>query len=286
MLTRFRNALATGRVILMDGAMGTELIRRGLDPQAERSHDWNESHPDDVLDIHEAYVAAGATCLLTNSFLAAREDTPSKSYVTSAQLARRAAGESRFTLLDLGAGGTIYTVLLAIERSGNPLFGCDAILIETEGEFSHIQSYLEILAFGRSPLLVSLCFQRLRGKLVTTEDRQSPEDIARYAQVRREDFLALGVNCGRDMGMDDIIEVVRRYRTVTDLPILARPNAGTPIRMGGRWVYPHSPSSMASRLPELIDAGATLIGGCCGTTPAHIAAFREVIDRLDVGWKP
>jgi 5-methyltetrahydrofolate--homocysteine methyltransferase len=79
--------------------------------------------------------------------------------------------------------------------------------------------------------------------------------------------------------MDEMIEIIRRYRQVTDLPLFARPNAGTPTRAGDRWVYPHTPEQMAARLPELLEAGVNMVGGCCGTTPEHIAAFKPIIDE-------
>ena len=91
--------------------------------------------------------------------------------------------------------------------------------------------------------------------------------------ARGYDIAALGVNCGRDIGMDETIEIVRRYRDHTDLPLFARPNAGTPKQKGKRWVYPQSPEMMAERLPELLEAGVSMVGGCCGTTPDHIAAI-------------
>ena len=79
--------------------------------------------------------------------------------------------------------------------------------------------------------------------------------------------------------MEDVIEIIRRYRNVTDLPLFARPNAGTPKRVGKRWVYPHTPAAMAARLPELLEAGVAMLGGCCGTTPEHIAAFRPIVEQ-------
>ncbi len=87
----------------------------------------------------------------------------------------------------------------------------------------------------------------------------------------------VGVNCGWDIDMDDVIEIIRRYRHETDLPLFARPNAGTPIPEGEHRVYPHTPAVMAARLPELLEAGASMVGGCCGTTPEHIAAFQRVL---------
>ena len=81
------------------------------------------------------------------------------------------------------------------------------------------------------------------------------------------------------MEIADCADVIRRYRAVTDLPLFARPNAGTPTRVGDRWIYPRSPEQMAAELPLLLGAGASMVGGCCGTTPAHIAAFRKVVDE-------
>jgi hypothetical protein len=131
------------------------------------------------------------------------------------------------------------------------------------------------------PVLLSLAYRKdSRGRLVT-QSGHPPEWFARRAEAFG--VVALGVNCGRDIGMDDMIEVVRRYRDHTDLPLFARPNAGTPTRVGDRWVYPHTPEDMAARLPELLEAGVSMVGGCCGTTPAHIATFRRVVDAWNRG---
>ncbi|HYT91367.1 MAG TPA: homocysteine S-methyltransferase family protein, partial [Gemmataceae bacterium] len=85
------------------------------------------------------------------------------------------------------------------------------------------------------------------------------------------------VNCGREIGMEDYAEILQRYRAVTELPLLVRPNAGTPVERDGQMIYPRSPEEMAARLPLLLEAGALLVGGCCGTTPEHIAAFRWIL---------
>jgi 5-methyltetrahydrofolate--homocysteine methyltransferase len=105
-----------------------------------------------------------------------------------------------------------------------------------------------------------------------------PEGRLLLRKVRHGLAALGGVNCGRDVGMGELIEIVRRYRAVTDLPLFARPNAGTPARRGEDWVYPESPAALAERLPELLEAGVALVGGCCGTTPSHIAAFRAVVE--------
>jgi methionine synthase I (cobalamin-dependent) len=99
--------------------------------------------------------------------------------------------------------------------------------------------------------------------------------------------IALGANCGREIDMDDMLDIVRAYREETELPLLIRPNAGSPRYNEDRWkhqrspqyLYPRSPQYLADKLWPLLEAGVTMVGGCCGTTPAHIAAMRRVVDE-------
>jgi 5-methyltetrahydrofolate--homocysteine methyltransferase len=90
--------------------------------------------------------------------------------------------------------------------------------------------------------------------------------------------VAIGANCGKEIDMDDMVRIVERYRSACDLPIFVRPNAGTPKRTRSGWRYPRTPAAMAAGLPALLEAGVTMVGGCCGTTPEHIRAFRKVVD--------
>ncbi len=112
---------------------------------------------------------------------------------------------------------------------------------------------------------------------MVTFSGHTPEWFA--GRAKKWGVAALGVNCGRDVSMSDCAEIVRRYRQVTDLPLFARPNAGTPKKVRGRWVYPLTPRGMADQLPELLEAGVSMVGGCCGTTPDHIAALKPIVDR-------
>jgi 5-methyltetrahydrofolate--homocysteine methyltransferase len=291
----FLDALRCGRVLLMDGAMGTELQKVGLRDD-ENGAAWNLLHPERVRAVHQAYRNAGAEVFLTNTFMA-----------NAASLTEtfRAAGRLPYVRNDVWTsdyeliappGAPVFRIASVGPVSGRPaarefdqwgyfshnsLFydGADAIVLETcsSPRVRYAIRHLQKMATKR-PILLSLSYRRDEsGKLLTISGHR-PELFAR----RAGDYgiAALGVNCGRDICMDEIIEIVRRYRQETDLPLFARPNAGTPTKRDGRWVYPHSPERMAARLPELIEAGATMIGGCCGTTPEHIAAFRRMIDSL------
>jgi 5-methyltetrahydrofolate--homocysteine methyltransferase len=290
-MSHFLDSLHSGRVLLMDGAMGTQLQRLGLGPD-ECGEFWNVMRGGSVRAVHDAYVAAGAEVLLTNTFQAhparlARfglEDRLEEINGNAVRLARKAAGRSRFVLGDIGPirapdGRTEFADFKDLARMLASLDGVDGFLFET---WLHpcVLPVLEY-AFHRvvevdTPLLLSLSYQRTPSGQLVTISGHAPETFARHAE--QHGVAALGVNCGRDIDMSDISDIIRRYRAETDLPLFARPNAGTPMKQGDRWIYPYTPEVMAARLPELLEAGVSMIGGCCGTTPEHIAAFRPIID--------
>jgi 5-methyltetrahydrofolate--homocysteine methyltransferase len=288
--TRFLDALHSGRVLLMDGAMGTELQRAGM-PAGACYEEWNLSHPERVRAIHRAYAEAGAEVLLTNTFQAnppalARHHLAHKigpMCQASIALAKQAVGPRGFVL------GDMTTFALAKNEGVRSDFlrgwtGADALLVETCVDLiDGLSVPAGLTKLMTSPgryqfaLLLSFTFHRDATGRLETDDRFSPQYVAEH--VNGFAFLAaLGVNCGRDISVEDCAEILRCYRSVTDLPLFARPNAGTPTQVDGRWVYPHTPEAMAAKLPLLLEAGAAMVGGCCGTTPEHIAAFRRVVD--------
>jgi 5-methyltetrahydrofolate--homocysteine methyltransferase len=295
-VSAFLQALHLGRVLLMDGAMGTELQRMGMGPD-ECGESWNVMRAASVRAVHDSYVAAGAEVLLTNTFQVhpaylARfgwENQLEAINGNAVRLARKAAGRSRFVLGDIGPilpsdGRTESTDFADLAQVVASLDGVDGILFETWSH-PHVLSALEY-AFHRVveveiPLLLSLSYQRTPSGQLVTISGHGPETFARHAE--HHGVAALGVNCGRNIDMDDIIEIIRRYRAETALPLFARPNAGTPTKQGDQWLYPDTPEAMAERLPELLEAGVNMVGGCCGTTPAHIVAFRKAIDSWTKG---
>jgi 5-methyltetrahydrofolate--homocysteine methyltransferase len=283
----FLQALHSDRVLLMDGALGTELLRAGLKPGACAER-WNLTHADRVLAIHCAYTSAGAEVLLTNTFQShpahlARfglEDRLETINRAALHLARRAAGPGRFVLADVGPivdpiTESEFPDRSALARVLASLDGADGFLFETcssPAALSAVQyAFHRVPEADGVPLLLSLTYLRDPSGALVTRSGHAPETYGRHAE--RHGVAALGVNCGRDIGMAEVLEIVRRYRRETDLPLFARPNAGTPQRVGEGWVYPHAGEEMAGRVPELVAVGAKMIGGCCGTTPEHIAAF-------------
>lgn len=293
MSSRFLDALRSGRLMLMDGAMGTEIQRAGA-AEGECLELWNLTHPQRIGAIHQAYVDAGAACLVTNTFQAGRATLQAKGIVDAerqrinergVELARSVGAGTQFILGSIGPPPELMKEIgdrdrldRAAEdclRQAEVLQSADGILLETQSSPEFIASMLQKKASWTSetPFLISFSYAKESGGLVCPSSRAAPEDVARFAQAHRQHLAALGVNCGRDVGLADVVAILRAYRKHTTLPVFARPNAGTPVRGVRDWVYPLTPKAMADRLPDLLAAGATLIGGCCGTGPEHIRAL-------------
>jgi methionine synthase I (cobalamin-dependent) len=155
--------------------------------------------------------------------------------------------------------------------------------LETWSSLDDLKRFVDRRDSASLPLLVSFTYHRTKDLMTIQGVR--PEACAREAE--RYGAVAIGANCGKEIGMEDMLEIVKRYRSVCELPIFVRPNAGTPTqgsgRLRSRLRYPRSPSTMAAALPALLEAGIAMIGGCCGTTPEHIAQFRAVVDEWNQG---
>lgn len=282
-MATLREALASGRVLLMDGAMATELHRAGL-ATGGCPELWNLTAPEQVRSVHRRYVAAGAQCLTTNTFQAnpdalARhglQDQQAEILRAAVALARDASDGRQFLLGSIGPMRLQGEELECVARA---LAGVDALLLETWSDPEILGTVGRLVDISGLPILMSFTFSGSPGSDPQPALHPSgvgPEQVARRAH--QSGVAALGVNCGRDVGMDEVIAIVRAYRRGTDLPLFARPNAGTPAQADGQWVYPRRPADMADRLNDLLAAGVSMVGGCCGTAPAHIAAFRPIVD--------
>lgn len=277
------------RVLLGDGAMGTQLQLAGLE-LGGCGEAWNLERPERVRAIHQAYAAAGSDWLLTNTFCGSRvmleRHAPDPDVrginLAGARLAREGLGDRRgFVLGDLGPlGGPAEVVREALREQAAALVegGVDALLLETQTSLDELEVALGVAReAGAGCVIASVAFERtVAGGELRTATGASPEEAAALAVEGGADVL--GLNCGRGIGMDEAALILQRYRESCDLPLLAKPNAGQPVLEEGRAVYPQAPTDMVEGAVALLEAGATLIGGCCGSTPEYVSLLRERID--------
>ncbi|HEY7699407.1 MAG TPA: homocysteine S-methyltransferase family protein [Vicinamibacteria bacterium] len=287
------------RVLLGDGAMGTELQLAGL-PPGGCGEAWNVDAPDKILAIQKAYVDAGSDCLITNSFGASRimlerhdeEGRVREINRAAVEIARRAFGEKEgWVLGDIGPFGGLMEpygeipealVEKAFAEQAEALVsgGVDAIIIETQTALEELGIAIAASKAAGAPAVIgSMAFDKMLGSdEVRTMMGTSPEQAAAFMAESGADILAL--NCGTGIDMRLAVDIAKRYRSVSDLPIMAQPNAGLPVLENMKVVYKETPEEMAEGLEDLLDAGVRIVGGCCGSTPAHIRKFREVLDRV------
>lgn len=281
--------LSAGGVLISDGAMGSFLQSAGL-PVGASPELWCVARPEVVRGVAEAYLAAGSDIVLTNSFggspvKLARyglENCAGELNRAAATLAREAAGGGKFVAGSVGPTGRIVRdeggdvtpaelyEAFREQVAGLADGGVDAICVET---MSSLPEALEAVRASREnttlPVFCTFSFA-LGRRGFRTMMGVSPEVAAREAADAGADVI--GTNCGN--GIENMIEIVRlMHAAVPDRPILVQANAGMPELIDGIAVYPETPEYMASRVAELIAAGATIVGGCCGTTPEHIAAI-------------
>jgi 5-methyltetrahydrofolate--homocysteine methyltransferase len=280
---------ATGLVV-GDGAMGTELQRAGL-AIGECGDRWNLEHPGRILAIHEAYIEAGSQAIITNSFGANRwvlgryglADRVVAVNRAAAIAARRAAGEAVCVLGDIGPCGGFIRPLGDVDpgeleaeftaQAGALLEGgADGIIIETMSALDELRIAIRAARTAKAPFVVaSMAFDRVPNGNLRTMMGVSPEQAARAAVDEGADIV--GANCGTHMTAADFERAAAAFRQTTDRPIMIQSNAGSPELVDGRAVYRLSPEAFADGMKGVAAAGANIVGGCCGTTPAHIAAL-------------
>ncbi|MCZ2150042.1 MAG: homocysteine S-methyltransferase family protein [Bryobacterales bacterium] len=288
------------RPLLGDGAMGTQLQAAGLEPGGcgER---WNLEHPDRLLEIQRKYVEAGSDILLTNTFCGSRialarhglaEQTVAINRA-AARIARQAfGGKPGYVLGDIGPFGGLMEPLgdtpaeevegaFREQAAALAEAGVDGIIIETQTSLDELGLAIEAArAAGAACIIGSFAFDVTHdGKNARTMMGVDPEKAARFLESAGAHVAAL--NCGTGVGMAWAARILSRYRAVCNLPLMAQPNAGSPMLEDGRVVYKETPEEMAAGVPKLLEAGARVIGACCGSTPEHIRRLREILGRTE-----
>ncbi|MCC6487925.1 MAG: homocysteine S-methyltransferase family protein [Candidatus Hydrogenedentes bacterium] len=284
-----REDVAQKGILVSDGGWGTFLVAAGLGP-GECPELWNIDHPDVVRSIAKSYADAGADIVMTNSFGGSRitlephglADRASELNEVAARLSREVAGETIHVLASMGPTGKLLMMgdvteeqlynafaeqAIALERGG-----ADACSVETMAALD--EAAIAVRAVKENTALevvASFTFNMHTDTGYRTMMGVSIADMA--AGMLSEGADILGANCS--LGPIERIEVIRDLRAAAPtIPILVHPNAGMPHRADdGCVTYPETPEMMASRVPELVKAGANIIGGCCGTGPGHIRAI-------------
>jgi methionine synthase I (cobalamin-dependent)/5,10-methylenetetrahydrofolate reductase len=284
--------------LLCDGAMGTVLYARGVAPDACFDV-LNLNNPRLVQGVHADYIAAGADCIETNTFganrfklavhgLESQTREVNRRGVRLARDVRESAGRDVWVLGSVGPLGKylqpLGTVTAdeardAFQEQAEALLegGVDAFVVETFSDLAEIRLAIEaIRSVTDLPIVAEMAFT---DEAVTFMGR-APAEVAR--DLRALGVQAIGANCS--VGSSTLYDVLERMAPEAGgLPLAIQPNAGLPSRIGERLIYLSSPAYMGEYAGRMVEAGARLVGGCCGTTPQHTAAMRETLDRLTPG---
>ena len=288
------------RILLLDGAMGTQLQRRGLSGNFDQ---LNLTRPDIIAEVHRAYIAAGADIIETNTFSSNRlsqkeyglEDQVPQLATAGARIARAEAERAGRPVWVAGSiGPTSKSLTLATDLAdgdGRPLSfedlaaiyeeqvraliigGVDLLLIETC--FDALNAKAALYAVSRVawgfPVIVSVSPGDRAGRTLTGQTLE-----AFYTAVRHYPLTAFGLNCS--LGAEQLLPLIEQVSAFCDVPVICYPNAGLPNEMG---LYDETPEKMAASIRKMAEAGlVNIVGGCCGTSPEHIAAEKAVVKDL------
>ena len=283
--------LTSQKVLVSDGAWGTILQSKGLKP-GDCPEEWNVSHKAEIKSIPEAYIHAGAEMVLTNTFggspfklenfgLADQTEAFNRDGV---QISRDAAGKEVIVAASVGPTGKFLEPLgdVSAEKmeenfkrqiSAQIAGGADTILIETMSDLGEAVTALKVAKrISDLPVMVTLTFEKGKQGFRT----MMGVSVKQAVEILTESGAnIIGTNCGN--GIEQIIDIIAEMRQYTDKFLVAHPNAGLPKLIDGKTVFDQSPVDMAQHIPALIKAGANIIGGCCGTTPDHIAEIAKQV---------
>jgi 5-methyltetrahydrofolate--homocysteine methyltransferase len=291
-MKKIKKALESGKILISDGAWGTYLQAKGL-KAGECPELWNLQHPEVVYHIAKSYIDAGSDMIETNSFGGSSiklthyglADNAYELNKAAAVISKKAAGDQHYVLGSIGPTGKIlmtgeiteeelfnsFGVQAAALRDG----GAEAIVIETMSDIAEARQAIKAAKTNTDlEIICTMTFEKTKDETFRTMMGFSPLDMVR--EIIPEGVDIIGANCGN--GFKDMIGIVKEIRSIDkNIPILVHANAGIPLYENGKTIFPESPEEMGSYVQEIVDAGANIIGGCCGTTPAHIMKLKEML---------
>ncbi|MDB6027493.1 MAG: yitJ [Verrucomicrobiales bacterium] len=288
------------RCLVCDGAMGTQLMLAGLE-QGNCGEHWNLTNPERVLEIQRRYADAGANCIITNTFggsptMLKRHGCMEDLHAINqagVRIAREAFGQREgYVLGDLGPLGAILEpygdmpqadALAAYQEQAAALVdaGADAIILETQTSLEEIGIAIDAAKAAGAPCIIaSLAYDLSQDQtFYVTMMGVMPDQAAAFVEERGAHIIAL--NCGTGMDMNGAAMVAKMYRDSCNLPVMVQPNAGLPVLENLKAVYKQSAADMALGVPGVLEAGAHIIGSCCGSTPEHTRAIRNLVDKFN-----
>lgn len=281
--------------LVCDGAMGTQLLARGLGG-GECGMLCNAERPNLVRDVHQAYRQAGCQLITSNTFGGTSSSLARHNLVArmaelnrmGAEIAREVAETSAWVLGDVGPfgdfleplGETTATELRAIFHAQIAALiegGADAILVETMSDPAEAEVAIAAAKdCGSLPVIATYAFQKSGDAELRTMMGTSVEEAVDRAIAAGADIV--GANCGTGLAFPDYLELAcQLVRAAGKTPVILQPNAGAPQMVGDQTIYCATPTEMAKIVPALLDAGVRIVGGCCGTSPDHLAAMSRAL---------
>lgn len=281
-MTKFKDRLSQGGILIADGATGTTLQKAGL-PTGTAPERWNLENPDAIRALHRGYVEAGADLILTNTFGGSRPrlrieelgDQVHEVNLAAARLAREVAGDKVLVLGDIGPTGQLLEPLgiltydeavtaFAEQAAALAEGGVDAILIETMSDLKEAKAAIEGTRQATGlPILVTMSFDTHGHTMMGVKPAQAARELWAMG------VAAVGANCGRTLSEN--LEAIRQMReAMPQATLMAKPNAGLPRMDGGQSVYDVTPEIMVDYAQKFAALDVKIFGGCCGSTPDHI----------------
>lgn len=287
--------IKNNKVLLSDGAWGTSLQKMGLEV-GSCPEKWNFDHPEKVKQVAREFIEAGSQLVKTNSFGGSRfklegYGLAGQAYEINKQaaaLSREVAGDDIYVLASIGPSGKM---ILTGEVTPDELYeafkeqamaleegGADVILVETMTDLE--EAKLAVKAAKENTNCVVAATMTFSKDFEGDYKTMMGISISDMVPVLKEAGASLiGSNCGN--GIKEMIDLVKTIRSMDDqVPVVIHANAGMPEYQDGETVFPETPDEMAGSIKDIVDAGANIIGGCCGTTPEHIRKMKEVLKNL------
>ena len=300
---RFTHLLATKPWLLADGATGSNLFEVGL-VSGDAPELWNSEQPEKINNLHQSFVDAGADIILTNSFGGTRyrlklhnaQDRVEELNVLAAQIARKVADNSGRTVVVAGSIGPTGEIMepigpLTFEQAKEAFAeqaralakgGADVMWIETMSSPDEVRAAVEGVATVGLPVVCTVSFDTNGRTMMGV----SPSDFAELERSLTPRLAACGTNCG--VGASEVVACIHNLAEAAgpDVVLIAKGNCGIPQYIDGKICYNGTPELMAVYARMALDAGARIIGGCCGTSPLHLKAMHDALVAHTKGTSP